>query len=218
MSLPQSNVLNELRRDPEKTLNRVFKKNRPDLRRLVASRLDQKLIGRVDPSDIVQETLFEACRRLGEYLANPSVPFLKWLMALAEQNTVTAYRRHMLTQKRSIAREEKLDPTDQSAQQHSKLSDKANDQIDDPKVQFERSERFLQLQRAIGMLPPRSQQIVRLRFLENRSLAEIARNLDLSVDAVSKRALRSLVKLSQFAGELGLVDSANSLGSRTTTP
>ena len=209
MTSPHPNVLSELRRDPEETLNRVFSENRLRIRSLVAARLDKKLNGRVDPSDIVQETLFDACRRLSEYIANPSVPFLKWLLALAEQNTITAYRRHMLTQKRSIAREEKLDQTDQSTQQPTNFED--NNRLNDPKFVAERAERLLQLQRAISMLNPQSQQVVRMRFLENRPLAEIAKQLNLSIDAVAKRAMRSLVKLSEFADELGLADSTSSL-------
>jgi DNA-directed RNA polymerase specialized sigma24 family protein len=46
-----------------------------------------------------------------------------------------------------------------------------------------------------------------MRFLEGKSLAEIGQTLNLSVDAVAKRAMRSILKLSEFAVELGLRDS-----------
>ncbi len=45
------------------------------LRRMVALRLDRRLYGRIDPSDVIQEAYLEASARLVEYLRNPSMPF-----------------------------------------------------------------------------------------------------------------------------------------------
>ena len=46
---------------------------------MIALRIDRRLQGRVDPSDIVQEAYIDAARRIGEYTSNPSVPFYLWL-------------------------------------------------------------------------------------------------------------------------------------------
>jgi len=198
-------VLNDLKYEPEQTMARVFTEHRPALRRLIAGRLDSRVRGRVDPSDVIQETLLDACQRLSEYLANPSVPFLSWLFALAEQNAITAHRRHVVAQKRSTRREQLLDqsgsvvPND--LQRHV-ISD-----FTDPGDRCVKQERMTQLQKAISMLNLQSQLVVRMRFMEGKTLAEIAAELDISVDAVAKRAMRSLLKLSEFAAELGLEDS-----------
>src|SRR4051794_31644113 len=48
----------------------VLARHRDRLRRLAAFRLDRRLWGRIDPSDVVQEALLDASRRLAEYVAN----------------------------------------------------------------------------------------------------------------------------------------------------
>ena len=194
---------NDLTVDPERVLANVFVEHRGALRRRIASRLNRQIKGRIDPSDVVQETLAEACARIEEYLANPTVPLLQWLYALAEQNAIAAHRIHVVAQKRSTNREESL-------LEHSKDSRPSKTPISgltDPGLRFEKKERMERLHQAICMLSPPTQTVVRMRFLEGRQLAEIAEALDISVDAVAKRALRGLVKLHEFAGELGLEDT-----------
>jgi RNA polymerase sigma-70 factor (ECF subfamily) len=54
---------------------RLLARHRDRLRRMVALRLDRRLQGRIDPSDVIQEAYLEATARLAEYLRNPSMPF-----------------------------------------------------------------------------------------------------------------------------------------------
>lgn len=83
---------------------------------MVASRLDRRLAARLDPSDIVQETLAEAATRMDDYLKNPTLPFFGWLRLIATDHILDAHRQHMLAQKRSISRERRLpELTDESA-------------------------------------------------------------------------------------------------------
>ena len=53
------------------------------LRRMVALRLDRRLAARVDPSDIVQESLVEAHQRLADYVRDRPLPFYAWLRQFA---------------------------------------------------------------------------------------------------------------------------------------
>ena len=55
------------------------------LRRMVALRLDPRLQGRVDASDVIQEGYLDAMRRLEEFIRDPSVPFYIWLRFLVGQ-------------------------------------------------------------------------------------------------------------------------------------
>src|SRR5690348_7596257 len=77
--------------DPER-LGDLLEQYRPRLRRMVALRLDPRLHGRIDPSDVIQETYLEASARLAEYLNNPTMPFFLWLRFLAGQKLVTLHR------------------------------------------------------------------------------------------------------------------------------
>src|SRR5688572_8300053 len=74
--------------------------HRDQLTRMVQLRLDTRLRGRVDPEDIVQETLLEAMKRLPDYAREPTLSFPVWLRFLAGQKLVDAMRHHLGVQKR----------------------------------------------------------------------------------------------------------------------
>lgn len=57
-------------------------RHRGRLRHLVAYRLDPRLAARVDPSDVVQEALADASRKLSDYLERRPLPYYPWLRQL----------------------------------------------------------------------------------------------------------------------------------------
>src|SRR4029077_7694672 len=63
------------------------------LRQMVAVRMDRRLASRVDPSDVVQETLAEAAQNLSDYLRKQPLPFYHWLRRIAWGHLVHPHRR-----------------------------------------------------------------------------------------------------------------------------
>src|SRR5215208_7214208 len=78
---------------------------RPRLRRMVALRLNPRLRGRIDASDVIQEGYLDAMRRLEEFIGDPSVPFYIWLRFLVGQRVQEQHRRHLDTPGRDVGRE-----------------------------------------------------------------------------------------------------------------
>src|SRR5215467_961776 len=78
------------------------------LRRLVAFRMDQRLQGRVDASDVVQEAFLEAWAHLGDYLRQPEAAFFIWLRGIAGNKLRELHRHHLGTQMRDAGREVSL--------------------------------------------------------------------------------------------------------------
>src|SRR5947207_9770524 len=89
-------------------INRLLDRHRDSLRRMVQLRLDQRIQRRIDVSDIVQDVLVEANRRLKEYLAKPVMPYHLWLRQIAQDRIIDAHRRHRASAKRSVDRERTL--------------------------------------------------------------------------------------------------------------
>src|SRR5262249_54102978 len=83
----------------------LLEQSRPRLRRMIALRRDPRLHGRIDPSDVIQETYLEAAARLAEYVHQPTMPFFLWLRFLAGQKLVTLHRHHLGRQMRDAGRE-----------------------------------------------------------------------------------------------------------------
>src|SRR3954466_5551695 len=84
--------------------DRLLGRHRDRLRRMVAVRLDGRLAPRVDPSDLIQETLAEAAVRLSDFLRERPLPFYPWLRQIAWDRLVAAHRRHLHAGRRSVAR------------------------------------------------------------------------------------------------------------------
>ena len=82
-------------RGDQQALGKLLSRHRERLRRMVALRLDWRLRGRVDPSDVLQEACLDAARRLPEYRKNPTMPFFLWLRFLAGQRLVDEHRKHL---------------------------------------------------------------------------------------------------------------------------
>src|SRR5262245_34792235 len=74
--------------------DQLLARHREAVRRLIEMRLDRASSNRVDASDVVQEALVEAHRRLPDYLRNPAQPFHLWIRQIARDRLIDAHRRH----------------------------------------------------------------------------------------------------------------------------
>src|SRR5215472_13414041 len=89
-------------------LGKLLARHRGRLRRMIAVRLDRRLQGRIDPSDVIQEAYLDATVRLPDYLKQPAMPFFLWLRFLAGQKLLELHRRHLGAQARDAGREVSL--------------------------------------------------------------------------------------------------------------
>src|SRR5438477_11379277 len=101
-------LLDQARAGDAAAVEQLLACHREPLRRVVGLRLDPALARRVDASDIVQEALVEANRRLADYLKQPAMPFHLWLRHLAHDRLIDAHRRHREAHRRSLDREQPL--------------------------------------------------------------------------------------------------------------
>src|SRR5262245_21649141 len=78
---------------------------RGKLRQMIAVRLDRRLTARLDPSDVVQEVLVEAHRKMDDWLQRRPLPLYPWLRQIAWQKLVKLHEHHHAN-KRRVTREE----------------------------------------------------------------------------------------------------------------
>src|SRR5262249_60288427 len=83
----------------------LFARYRKRLKRMVRLRLSRHLQSRVDDSDILQEALLEAAKRLPEYLQDKPLPFFLWLRHLTGEKLIDAHRRALGASIRNAAQE-----------------------------------------------------------------------------------------------------------------
>ena len=166
---------------------------RERLKRMVASRLDRRLASRVDPSDVVQDTLADASRRMDDYLRDRPLPFLAWLRQLAGERIIDTHRRHIVSQRRSITREDRrggsYDDSSRALLRRFLASDTS------PSNRLSRKERRDQVMRALDALSARDREVLVMRYLEQLAAAEIAEALGTTEGAVKARLFRALVHM-----------------------
>jgi RNA polymerase sigma-70 factor (ECF subfamily) len=174
-------------------LSSVFEAFEPGLLRMVELRLDFALRRRLDPHDIVQETLLEAARRFDDWSADPRIPFQVWLRLICAKWITNAQRTHFGTLKRDVAREEVIverpSVSSANAAEHFVASQTS------PSQAATREEAHRILLRALEELDEVDREIVVLRNFEELSNEDTAIELGIEPAAASKRFARALLRL-----------------------
>lgn len=209
---PDGDVTQELLQNAKEgsdgAVNNLLDRHRDSLRRMIGMRLDRNLLRRIDVSDVVQEVLVEANRRLQDYLANPVMAFHLWIRQIAKDRIIDAHRRHRVSAKRSIDREQPIaaGPVDQSTVE---LVARLCDPELTPAAAATQREIELHVRSAIDELPERDQEIILMRHYEQLSNQDIAAALGLTEPASSMRYLRALKKLRKLLDESAEVTGAD---------
>ena len=181
---------------------RLLASHRERLRRMVALRLDRHLQGRIDPSDVIQETYLEAWSRLPEYLRNPSVPFYLWLRFLTGQKLVTLHRHHLGRAMRDVGREISLYGGAMPEASSAALAAQLLGRDTCPSRAAMRVELKIRLQDALNSMDTVDREVLVLRHFEYLNRAETAEVLGMRESAVSKRYVRALEKLKDILGTM----------------
>jgi RNA polymerase sigma-70 factor (ECF subfamily) len=174
---------------------RLLVLHRDRLCRMVATHLDGRLAARVDASDIVQETLLEAARKLADYLQQRPIAFYPWLRRIAWEHLLKAQERHLTARRRSVAREHRLSLELSDASMLA-LADRLVAPGTSPSNRMLREELRDRVRTALAQLPEKDREVLVLRYVEQLSFSEIAEILAVNEGAVKMRHTRALVRLS----------------------
>jgi RNA polymerase sigma-70 factor (ECF subfamily) len=168
--------------------------HRDRLRRMVTIRMDPRLAARVDPSDVIQDAMVQASRRLDDYLKHRPLPFYPWLRKIAWECLVDLYHRHVTAKKRTIDREQRLGMRLSNRSTMDLGSIIARDQKS-PSEALVQKELQRRLQEALDRLDCKDRDVLVMRHLEQLSVAEIAAVLGISEGAVKMRRFRAVQRL-----------------------
>jgi RNA polymerase sigma-70 factor (ECF subfamily) len=170
------------------------------LRRMIKLRLNPRLAARIDPSDIVQDSLIVAHQKLPRYLREQPIPFYPWLRQIAWERLIDVHRRHVRASNRAIERE---------AAWHSALPDLSEQDLarrlagnqTSPSGRLAREEQREAVRAALAKLPPRDHEMLALLYLEQLSLRDAAAVVGITERAAVMRHLRALKRLRALLDE-----------------
>lgn len=190
--------LQALRLGGRDALAQLFQNMQPSLRKMLRLRVG-RMGKREDESDVLQNTYLEAARRLDEYLADPRVSVNIWMRRLTRQVFTRMWRTHMATEKRAMDREEPLMRIsfDDSGEA---LAVELSASMPGPASLIIQQEMKDRLQQLISEMPDGDREILALRHLEALSIRDTADELQISLEAASKRYQRAVLKLGKAFG------------------
>jgi RNA polymerase sigma-70 factor (ECF subfamily) len=175
----------------------LLERYRDRLRKMIAIRLDRRLAARIDPSDVVQEAIFDASQHLAAFWEERPLPFYPWLRRLAWKRLVKLHQRHLGAQRRSATREEQQIPIlpEESALE---LAGRLVAPGTSPSNRVLREELRGRVQAALARLAEPDREVLVLRFLEQLSTSEMAAVLSITEGAVKTRQTRALDRLGRL--------------------
>jgi RNA polymerase sigma-70 factor, ECF subfamily len=185
----------------QEALTEALSLHRDRLKRMVRLRLNQRLRGRIDESDVVQDVLLDASNRLDQYVANPDVPFFLWLRHIAGRKLIDMHRRHLGADKRDAALEISLHTGPYPAASSASLAAQLLGRLTSPSQGAMKGELRSRVQEALNALDPLDREVLALRHYEQLSNVEVAAELGIGKSTASSRYLRALKKIKDILAE-----------------
>jgi RNA polymerase sigma-70 factor (ECF subfamily) len=178
------------------------------LRHMVRLRLDRRLAGRLDASDVLQEAYLEADKRFAEYLREPAIPVFLWLRLVTGQKLTDLHRHHLGAKMRDAGMEVSLHRGALPQASSVSLAELLLGRLTSPTRAARRAEMQRRLQEALNRMDPIDREVLVLRHFEELSNVETAQVLGLETTAASNRYIRALKRLKEVLGSApGLLDA-----------
>jgi RNA polymerase sigma-70 factor (ECF subfamily) len=188
-------------------LAELFGRYRKQLRQMVRLRLDRRLQGRVDASDVLQEAYLDVAQQLPHYLAKREMPLFLWLRLVAGQRLMRIHREHLGSAMRDAGREVSLYKGALPQASSVSLAAQLLGRYTPASAAVSRAEVQIQIQTALNGMDPIDREIIALRHFEELTNAQVAEVLGLEVSTASKRYIRALKRLQvTLANVPGLFD------------
>jgi RNA polymerase sigma-70 factor, ECF subfamily len=192
-------------------LAEFWERHRKRLRQMVRLRLDRRLQGRVDPSDVLQEAYLDLAQRLPEYAKDRLFSPYLWLRLVTGQRLLQIHRRHLGTAMRDAGREVSLYRGALPQASSVSLAAQLLGRFTTASQAAIRAERQLQLQAVLNGMEPMDCEILALRHFEELSNGETSEVLGLSKTAANNRYIRALGRLRDLLERMpGFLDKSES--------
>ena len=213
MTLPDEDPFSEVAEhgDPE-AVAEILEEFRGRIGRMLAVRMDPRLRGRLDASDVIQDTFLEVHDRIGDWRARGDLPFFLWVRFLAGQKLTQMHRKHLGTAQRDARRELPDALRSAPGATTATLAGALVASGVTPSEQIMRLEDESRLVKVLDDLRELHREVLALRHFEGLSNQEVARLLDIEPSAASRRYVRARARLqeklrfSQQRGEPDLGD------------
>ena len=187
-------LLAQARQGDQAALGQLLEEHRAYLKVLAERHLDRRLEVRIDASDLIQQTCLSAFASFAQFAGQSEREFAAWIQTVHEHTILNAVRDHVAAKKRSVKREEPAAPGERLATEYAARGSS-------PSRRMMLGESAVRLAAALQTLPDDQREAVRLRYLEEWSLEQIAERMQRTKFSVAGLVKRGLIALRQVLRE-----------------
>ena len=185
----------------EAALVELFSGYRSRLWRMIQLRLDRRLQGRIDPSDVLQDAYIDVAEKLPEYAQRSALPFSLWLRMVVGERLLRIHRHHLGAAMRDVGREISLHRGVFPEASSASLAAQLLGQMTSASRAALKAEMRLMLQEVLNAMDPIDREVIALRHFEELRNDEVAAVLGLTKAGASKRYVRAMLRLKAAIGE-----------------
>ncbi|MGL6075741.1 MAG: sigma-70 family RNA polymerase sigma factor [Fimbriiglobus sp.] len=200
-TMSNSTPEDRLRAGETSVAGEVFIECRERLKKMVRLRLDRRLQGRFDASDVLQEAFLDVQKKAAEF-PTKDMPAYLWLRLIVAERLLILHRQHLGAQQRDAGREVSLHRGGLPAASTHSLANFLLGRLTSPSQAAVRAERQVRLQEALNGMDELDREILALRHFEELSNSEVATVLSLTKTAASNRYIRALKRLKEVLSTL----------------
>lgn len=192
-------LLEQARGGNEIAIGRLLGSYTKYLKLLARVQIGRRLQGKVDGSDIVQETFLEAHRQMPNFRGVTEAELIAWLRRILAGQIALNLRRYLGTKRRDVKLERELMvQLDESSQMLDGQFATASQST--PSQHASRREQAVLLAEALSQLSEDYREVIILRHLEGLTFPDVAGRMNRSEDSVQKLWVRSLAALRRSLG------------------
>ena len=174
------------------------------LQSIVSFRLDRRLRGRVDASDVIQEAFITATERREAFFAQSGQPLFLWLRWIVGNTLLELHRHHLGAKMRDAKREAGRASLDSGSDDSTQaaLVAQLTAGVTGPATAAGRAEVNARLNEALGRMDATDREVLALRHFEQLTSGETAQVLGIQERAAAKRYLRALERLREVLSDM----------------
>lgn len=196
-------LIDNAREGNEQAVRRLLLLYHPRLRARLLRQMDPTMKSKIEPEDILQQVYLEAFRAIQQFTYQGKDSFLRWLYAILDRKLIDEHRA-MRAERRDVRREVKAIPASAQRTTYIDLMARIMADVGTPSQDVRKDEALGVLSACLATLPEHYRDVIMMRFIEGRPVAEVAETLNRSIGSVHMICHRALRQLREQAEKLGV--------------
>lgn len=187
----------------QQAVRRLLVLYHPRLRARLLRQMDAVMRSKLEPEDLLQQVYLEAFRAIGNFTYMGKDSFLRWMYAILDRKLIDEHRA-LRAERRDVRREVRAVPSGSNQTTYIDLMARVMGSGATPSRVVRKGETLGVISACVATLPDHYREVIKMRFLEGRPVAEVAEHLGRSIGSVHMICHRALRQLRRQAEKLGL--------------